>query len=98
VSHVVARELYYKVFGALIVLTAVTVGAAYLDLGALNTPVALTIAVAKAVLVILFFMHVRYSPRLTQVVVCAGFFWLGILVVLTLSDYLSRPWLPIVSR
>jgi cytochrome c oxidase subunit 4 len=71
--------------------------AAFIDLDHLlfpgaNTVVALTIAVIKATLVVLYFMHVRYSARLIWVVVVAGFFWLGILFVLTMSDYLSRPW------
>ena len=75
-------------------LTGLTVWVAYLDLGFLNVAVALGIAVTKAALVILYFMHVRYSSRLTWVVVSSGFFWLGILIVLGLSDYLSRGWLP----
>ena len=75
------------------VLTVVTVWVASVELGWLNTPVALAIAVTKATLVVLYFMHVRYSTRLTWVVVVSGFFWLGILFVLTLSDYLSRGWL-----
>jgi cytochrome c oxidase subunit 4 len=94
-SHIVSRGLYFGIFVALMVLTALTVGAAFVDLGPLNTPVALTIAVIKAVLVILFFMHVWYSTRVTWVVVASGFFWLGILLVLTLSDYLSRDWLDV---
>jgi cytochrome c oxidase subunit IV len=89
-EHVSSRSLYYLVFGALMVLTAVTVGVAYLDLGPLNDVVAMAIAVSKALLVILFFMHVRYSTRLVAITAVGGFFWLGILIVLTLSDYLSR--------
>ncbi len=73
--------------------TLLTVLAARVDFGAFNDVIAMTIAVTKAVLVILFFMHVRYSPRLTWVAVAGGFFWLGIMIVLTLSDYLSRDWL-----
>lgn len=94
-EHVVPRSVYSAVFATLMVLTAVTVWIAYLDLGFLNVAVALGIAVTKATLVILYFMHVRYSTRLTWVVVASGFFWLGILVVLGLSDYLSRGWLPL---
>jgi len=94
-GHVVSRSIYFGIFAALMLLTALTVWAAFVDLGALNTPIALTIAVIKALLVILFFMHVWYSTRLTWVVVSAGFFWLGILVVLTMSDYLSRNWLDV---
>ncbi|HSL21995.1 MAG TPA: cytochrome C oxidase subunit IV family protein [Vicinamibacterales bacterium] len=89
-GHVVSPRLYYVVFGALIVLTAVTVGAAFIDLGRLNSIVALTIAVLKATLVVLFFMHVKYATRLTWVVVASGFVWMFILFALTLSDYMSR--------
>jgi cytochrome c oxidase subunit 4 len=93
-EHVVPRSVYYAVFGALMVLTGLTVWVAYLDLGFLNTAAALGIAVTKAALVILYFMHVRYGTRLTWVIVSSGFFWLGILIVLGLSDYLSRGWIP----
>jgi cytochrome c oxidase subunit 4 len=93
--HIVPTRVYYLVFLVLMVGTAATVAVAYLDLGFLNTAVALGIAVTKATLVVLYFMHVRYSTRLTWVVVGSGFFWLGILIVLGLSDYLSRGWLPV---
>ncbi len=91
-EHIVSKKMYYAIFGALMVLTAITVFAANIDLGSekLNTIVALAIAVTKAMLVILFFMHVRYSSKLTMLIVVAGFFWLGIMIVLTMSDYLSR--------
>ena len=93
-EHVVSKRLYYVIFGSLLVLTFLTVAVARIDLGGhLNDVVALTIAVAKALLVVLYFMHVRYSSRLTWVFVAAGFFWLAILIVLTLSDYVSRGWL-----
>jgi len=75
------------------VLTAVTVGVARMDLGALNTIVALGIAVTKAALVILFFMHVRWQSRLIWLVVAAGVFWLAILIVLTMADVATRGWL-----
>jgi cytochrome c oxidase subunit IV len=91
-EHIVTRKTYFSIFGALMVLTAVTVAVAYFDLGAMNTVVALAIAVLKATLVILFFMHVKYSNKLTKLVVISGFFWFLILVGLTLSDYLSRGW------
>ena len=74
------------------VCTYLTVQMAFLDLGPLNTIVALAIAVFKATLVVLFFMHVKYSTRLTWAVVAGSVFWLGILLVLTLSDYLTRAW------
>ena len=72
--------------------TYLTVQAAFIDLGAFNTVVALAIACTKAVLVVLYFMHVRYSTRLTWAVVVASVFWLGILLALTFGDYLTRPW------
>lgn len=97
-GHVVARKVYFAVFATLMVFTAVTVTVAFKDLGPWNTIVALGIAVTKATLVILYFMHVRYSDRLTRIVIAAGFFWFGILVVLALSDYLSRPWLGVPGR
>ena len=96
-DHVVPRKIYYAIFATLIVLTWVTVQAAFVDLGALNSVIALTIAVVKATLVVLFFMHVRYSSRLTRVVVISGLFWLGILMVLTMGDYLSRGWLGVAA-
>jgi len=87
---------YLAVFVALLALTALTTGVAFIDLGGIgNVAVALTIAVIKAVLVTLYFMHLRYSSRLTMVFAAAGIFWLGIMIALTLSDYLSRDW---VSR
>jgi cytochrome c oxidase subunit 4 len=91
-EHIVSKKMYFAIFGALMVLTVLTVVAANIDLGSekLNTVVALAIAVTKAMLVILFFMHVRYSSRLTWVVVAGGFLWLVIMVGLTMSDYLSR--------
>ncbi len=90
----VSPRIYYAVFAALVALTLATTGAAYLDLGVLNTVVAITIAVCKASLVVLFFMHVRYSTRLTWVFIGAGVLWLAILIALTLSDALTRGWIP----
>lgn len=90
-EHIVSAKIYLVIFAALLVMTGVTYGVALLDLGRLNVIVALTIAVIKAVLVVLYFMHVRYSSRLTWVVVVAGFFWLAIMIGLTMSDYLTRP-------
>jgi cytochrome c oxidase subunit 4 len=91
-EHIVSKKVYFVIFGALMVLTALTVWVANIDLGSekINTVVALAIAVTKAMLVVLYFMHVRYSSRLTWVVVAGGFLWLLIMVGLTLSDYLSR--------
>src|SRR3954463_8748027 len=91
-GHVAPKSMYYAVFAALIVGTAATVGIAFIDLGAMNNVAMLGIAMVKALLVILFFMHVRWSTRLTWVVVAAGFFWLLILFTLTMTDYFSRGW------
>jgi cytochrome c oxidase subunit IV len=92
-GHVSPKRIYYAIFGSLMVLTAVTVGVAFINLGPLNFPVALSIAIVKATLVILFFMHVKYSSRLTKLVIGTGFFFLLLLFTLTMSDYLSRGWL-----
>jgi cytochrome c oxidase subunit 4 len=95
-QHIVPPRVYFAVFGALIVLTATTTAVSFLDLGPWNTVVALGIAFLKATLVVLFFMHVKYSPRLTQIVIAGGLFWLAILLALTLSDFMTRGWLPIL--
>ena len=85
-----SKKTYFEVFGALILLTFVTTGAAYFDLGVLNTPVALTIAIAKAFLVMMFFMHLRQGDFLTKVFAGAGVLWLLHLLIFMLSDYLTR--------
>ena len=95
-DHVSPVSLYLTIFGALMVLTAVTAAVAYIDLGPANTLVALAIATLKATLVILFFMHVKYSSRLTKLVVVAGFFFLIILLGLTMTDYASRGWVQVL--
>jgi cytochrome c oxidase subunit 4 len=89
---------YLGVFVTLMALTGLTVWAAFQHLGVWNTPVALTIAVTKALLVALIFMHLRYSPKLTAFVVIASVLWLAFLILITLSDYVSRAWLPIYPR
>lgn len=86
----VPKSTYYKVTVALMVLLGLTVGVYFVPLGTFGVVAALTIAFLKAVLIILYFMHVRYSSRLTMVMAAAGFFWLVILFALTFSDYLSR--------
>src|SRR6185503_19470254 len=91
-GHISPKTTYYTIFGALMVLTAITVTIAFINLGSLNFPVALGIAILKATLVILFFMHVKYSSRLTKLICGTAFFFLVILFGLTLSDYLSRGW------
>jgi cytochrome c oxidase subunit 4 len=92
-AHIAPASMYYKVFGALIIGTILTVAAAKVDLGLFNNVVMLTIACTKATLVILFFMHVRWSSRLTWVVAGAGFFWL-LLLFTVLGDYIRRGWVP----
>ena len=91
-DHIVPARTYYVIFLTLMVCTAITVAVAFVDLGALNTVVALAIAILKTTLVVLFFMHVKYSTRLTWAVVAGSIFWLGILLVLTMGDYLTRSW------
>ena len=88
--HVVPLKIYYGIFGILMVLTGVTVGVAYIDLGRWNTVVALAIACFKAMIVVLYFMHVKYSTRLIKLTVIAGLYWMVILFGLTLGDYLTR--------
>jgi len=90
-SHtVIPPRVYVTIFATLLVLTAVTTAVAYVDLGVLNVIVMLGIACTKAVLVILFFMHVRYASRLTWLYVSSGFLWFGLLVLFTLADALTR--------
>ncbi|HEY6211859.1 MAG TPA: cytochrome C oxidase subunit IV family protein [Vicinamibacterales bacterium] len=91
-EHIVPTRTYYVIFGILMLCTYLTVQIAFFDLGIFNTIAALTIAVFKAVLVVLFFMHVKYSTRLTWAVVIGSVFWLGILLTLTLTDYTTRAW------
>jgi len=97
-EHIVSPKLYFVIFLCLMVLTITTVYAAKVDLNdiikgvPLNIVVALTIAVCKAVLVILFFMHAKYSPKRTQLIIIAGVFWLAIMLSMTLADYGSRAW------
>jgi cytochrome c oxidase subunit 4 len=91
-DHILPKRVYYTIFGILILCTYLTVQIAFFDLGPLNTIAALGIAVFKATLVVLFFMHVKYSTRLTWAVVAGSIFWFGILIALTMGDYLTRGW------
>jgi cytochrome c oxidase subunit 4 len=94
-SHpVVPIKIYVGVFLALIALTITTVGVSKIELGEYNFVVAMTIAVIKGTLVVLFFMHVKHGSSMTKLFVVAGFFWMAILFVFVLSDYFSRGWLP----
>jgi cytochrome c oxidase subunit 4 len=91
-GHISPKRTYYLIFGTLMVMTIVTVFVAFVNIGILNFPVALTIAIFKATLVILFFMHAKYASRLTKLVVGGAFFFLFILLALTMTDYMSRGW------
>jgi len=96
-EHIVYPRVYITIFLALMLGTGLTVLAAYRDFpGPLNAVAALTIAVVKATLVILYFMHVRYSPRLIGLIIAAALFWMAILFALTISDYSTRSWLPVM--
>jgi cytochrome c oxidase subunit IV len=88
--HIIPPRTYTLVILTLLFLTASTVWAAYINLGRFNIVAALAIATVKATLVVLFFMHAKYSPRRTQLVIVAGIFWLALLLFLTMSDYISR--------
>ena len=90
-DHILPRRTYFTIYAVLMVCTFLTWQIAYFDLGALNTIAALTIAVVKAVLVMLFFMHVRHT-RLAWTAVAGSVFWLAILLALTMSDFLTRGW------
>lgn len=92
--HIAPVRDYVLVWLALVVLTFVTTGIAYIDLGPFNIVVALAIAFFKMSLVVWIFMGVRYVPHLTRLFVVAGFFWFAILIVMTAQDYISRGWLP----
>jgi cytochrome c oxidase subunit IV len=106
-DHIVPVKMYVGIFLALLALTGLTTGVAFIDIGnfhtgihlidviPLNTVVALAIAVVKMLLVILFFMHVKYSSGLTKLIILTGFLFLGILVALTLADELTRNWTPV---
>ncbi len=91
-EHIVPVKTYVMVFLALMIGTAITTAAAFVDLGPFNGIVALVIAMTKAVLVILFFMHIKYSSKMTRVTVISAGAFLLILLALTMTDYISRPW------
>ena len=93
-GHVEPLKIYIGVFVSLLALTALTTAVAFVDLGAMNTAVALAIAGVKMLLVVLFFMHARHSSALTKIVILAGLFWLALLLTFTLTDINSRRWDP----
>lgn len=90
--HQASLVSYFAIFFALMILTAITVWISRIDLGAMNTLVAMVVAIIKALLVILWFMHVIHSPRMTWVVVIGSFLWLAVMFALFFSDYLTRGW------
>ncbi len=93
-EHIVSRNVYITIFLTLMVGTTITVLAAFQDFpGPMNVIIAMTIAVVKATLVVLYFMHVRYSARLIWLIVASALFWMGILFALTFSDFWTRSWL-----
>jgi len=96
--HVSSVRTYLLILLALLVLTGTTVAVAFQDLGVLNDVAALTIAVTKMMLVVLFFMHAKYSTRLTKIVIVSGIGWMLILIGFTLSDYMSRGWLGVPGK
>src|SRR5664279_2173158 len=97
-EHVDSVKTYAAVWIALLLMTALTTSVAYIDLGRFGVVVALTIAVCKMLLVALFFMHVRHSTKLTKLVVLGGLLWLFILLMLTMSDFVTRGWIGVPGR
>jgi len=96
-EHIVYPRVYVVIFLALLAGTGLTAWVAYFNFpGPLNAVIALTIAVIKATLVILYFMHVRYSPKLIGLIIAAALFWMAIMFALTISDYSTRSWLPVM--
>jgi cytochrome c oxidase subunit IV len=91
-EHIVSKKVYFTIFGALMLFTALTVMVAFIDLGSMNLPVAIAIAVVKATLVFLYFMHVKYGSRLVKIGLVAALFTLMIMFSITLSDYMTRYW------
>jgi cytochrome c oxidase subunit 4 len=89
-EHIVSPKIYLVIFASLMLGTGITVWAAFQDFGKFNIVIALVIATIKATLVILYFMHARYSPRRTQMVIVCSVFWLAIMLALTLTDYDTR--------
>lgn len=96
--HIVPKRIYFVVFIALIALTWVTAIVSTVDLGALNIYVALSIAIFKASLVVLFFMHVKYGTRLTKMIVMCGLYWLLLLLFIAMADIWTRGWMGVPGR
>jgi cytochrome c oxidase subunit 4 len=96
--HIVPKRVYAVVFATLIILTWVTAWVSTIDLGPMNIYVALSIAVFKASIVALFFMHVKYGSRLTKLIVCSGILWLMFLLFITMTDIWTRGWIGVPGR
>jgi cytochrome c oxidase subunit IV len=90
-KHIVSPVVYIVIFVSLMLGTAITIWAAFQNFGKFNIVIALAIATIKATLVVLYFMHARYSPKRTQLVIVCAVFWLAIMLALTLADYDTRP-------
>ena len=97
-EHIVTKKQYALIFGILMVLTLATTTIGMIDLGRLNVVVALVIATIKALLVVLFFMHIYWSSKLNKLAVVSGVAWLALLLWLTLTDIFSRGWLPFPGK
>ena len=97
-THILPVRTYLLTFAALVALLGAAMGAAYMPLGRLHLTVTLLIAACKAVIIMLIFMHLKFSSRLTWVFALGAFVWLAILMTLTLGDYLSRGWLSIPGK
>ncbi|HEY1498031.1 MAG TPA: cytochrome C oxidase subunit IV family protein [Acidobacteriaceae bacterium] len=91
-EHIVSPKVYLLIGTALLILTGTTAAVSYIDLGAFNAVVALAIACTKMTLVVLFFMHVKYSSGLTKLTVAAGFLTFCVMIMMTMTDYVSRAW------
>jgi cytochrome c oxidase subunit IV len=96
--HIIPVGTYLKVFAALMVLLIITLFAAYFDLGNWNLPIALIIAFAKVVLIVMYFMHVKFSSTLVKIFSGTTMLWLAIMFILTLADYFSRNWMPVAGK
>src|SRR5580693_10034785 len=96
--HIVPKRVYFLVFFTLIVMTWVTAYVSTIDMGRLNIFVALSIAIFKASLVLLFFMHVKYGTRLTKMIVLSGIYWLFLLLFIVMMDLWTRNWMGVPGR
>ncbi len=96
-EHVISVKTYFIVYLSLMVLLVVTVAVAFNNFGPFNLSIAMGIAVVKTVLIVLYFMHMKYSSKLIWLYAAAGFFWLFMLILLTMGDYLSRGWIPSIN-